>query len=236
MKKGITLLSTYAKDVLLNESGELLSELKGGPLFFMDQVLKSTNISYNKVFGDEMVVEVLIKDGIEKSKINPVKQKDIPIEKLNEWTILSTILREWNIDSLKRYKGKLFIDIQGYVRDGSKYGGKQIWTELEDEQIKAACLKGTAEEMQYLPKNILENQKQRLMIITNGADDIVFFYRGNKLSIKPKPIISPKDTIGAGDTFFTHAVCNLYKKLPVREAIQLAADATSEFLSRKNLA
>lgn len=233
MATGISLVSTYAKDVLVEKNGKVLSEQKGGPLLFLEEVIKLQNIPYNSIAGAEVIVEIQIVDGIERSKIRNIKNQNIPSDKLYDWTLISTLLREWKLTSLKKYSGQIYIDIQGYVRDGSRYGGKKLWTELEDENLDVKCLKGTIEEVTYLPKNILEAQKNKLLIITDGAKDITIFSEGRELKISPKPIINPKNTIGAGDTFFTNTVCNLYKGLVIKDAVHEAALATSEFLLNK---
>ena len=55
--------------------------------------------------------------------------------------------------------------------------------------------------MSYLPKNVFEEQKKRLLIITDGEKDIGYYYRGKKYSKFVKRFTKPIDIIGVGDTF-----------------------------------
>ena len=95
-------------------------------------------------------------------------------------------------------------------------------------------MKGTREEVSYVPKSSLEKQKERMLIITDGEDGGEIFYNGINKKFPLKDKIHPKDTIGAGDTFFSYFVAALYNGKDPFESMESAQLETVVFLKKKN--
>ena len=128
----------------------------------------------------------------------------------------------------------MFVDIQGYVRNGNDFGKKQVWNEVREIAPNIFCLKGTKEEVNYVPQDVLEYQKNRLLIVTDGSNGLEIFYKGGGFSVPAEKISKPKDTIGAGDTFFGFFVSSMYKGYDPEEAAREASKKTANFLQSKS--
>lgn len=175
----VSILSTHAQDVLTNRSGKVLSVQKGGPIFFLEKSLRLLNVPYKSTFGKEVIVNILITQDGEYGTINiPPKIIKAEKQKLSDWIIISTLLDEWDITNLIKNNGiKLFIDIQGYVRDGKNLGKKHPWEQLASFHQNIYCIKGTEEEISCISKEILEEQKKKMLIITRGSEGLDLFYK-----------------------------------------------------------
>ncbi len=233
MNKGISIVSTNAIDRLIRSNGEVISQQLGGPLLFLEQAVKTLDVP-QLITGEPINVEILITEKGEFGKIlvQP-KPKSLPIKRLSGFAIVSTLLREWDITNCIDYKGKLFVDIQGYVRDGNDFGKKKMWSEVSNFSAHIFCLKGTGEEILYLPDNIIEDQKNRLLIITHGKNGVELFYKNTPFFIPVTRVIKSRDTIGAGDTFFGYFAASMYLGKEPVQAAESAMKQTTDFLRKK---
>ena len=234
MQKEISVFSTKAIDTLLNRNGEVISRQPGGPIFFIENVFKKTGIPFKSYNRKPVNVEILITDKGEFGRIpNPPRSLAIPFSKKENWIIVSTLLSEWNFSKIKNFQGKIFVDIQGFVRDGRDFGKKRVWEESKNFANKIFCLKGTKQEVSFLPTEVQESQKSRMLVVTDGKNGVDLFFQGTKTYIPVEKVVKTKDTIGAGDTFFAYFVVAMFQgKSPV-EAAKTAIQKTSEFLERK---
>lgn len=231
----ISVFSTLAHDILKNQSGKILSEQEGGPLLFIEQALNTLNVPFTSLFGDKINVEILMTAKGEFGTI-PIapKIKKAKRQKLSNWAIVSTLLNEWDISDLTSENNlKLFVDLQGFVRDGKNLGKKHSWKELLSVYQSIDCIKGTEEEISYLPRKIIDSQKNKMLLITKGSNDVDLYYKNQHLVVPVKSIDKPKDTIGAGDTFFGYFVGYLFLENSIVEAASKAVQATSFFLKNK---
>jgi len=57
MKEGISVFSTHATDILLNEKGEILSQQPGGPIIFIEDVLRKSGVPFNSYHGDTVMLK-----------------------------------------------------------------------------------------------------------------------------------------------------------------------------------
>lgn len=234
MKERISVLSTYATDKLVRSNGEIISEQPGGPIIFLENALRAAQVPYRLYHGEQIDVEILITDEGEFGKIpHPAKPLPLPVD-VSDWIIISTLLREWNLGGVAFFRGKVFVDIQGYVRNGNDFGKKMIWEEAKEFAKNIFCLKGTREEVSCLPAEVQKDQKEnRLLIATDGRKGLELFYQGEGLHIPTTRVVTPRDTIGAGDTFFGYFVASMYKGSNPEEAARYATDEAIEFLARK---
>ena len=151
--------------------------------------------------------------------------------KNNNPVLISTIGKEWLLGGKFNRKAKIFLDIQGYVRDLKHFGKKTFFKSPFLEDI--SCLKGTVEEINHLPKEIIKKQRSKCLIITKGNEGLILYYKGNKSLLRPNKKIQRKDTLGAGDTFFAYFVDQFLKINNAFKSAQYAINKTSEFLSSK---
>lgn len=230
-REQIAIVSTYATDRKIYERSGAIEETPGGPLLFLKKALEELGLTPKIFHGENMLVEILVKEGDEFGKINEPRIKS-PFPKVKAGSaIVSTLLDEWDLTDADQYRGKLFVDVQGYVRDGSAFGKKKSWQGVEDVAPNIFCLKGNSIEINMLPPEVVSDQKsKRMLITTRGKDGVEIFYQGQKLDIRPREVIKPKDTVGAGDTFFANFVYQFIKTGSTRKSAGFALQKTSEFL------
>ncbi len=230
----ISVFSTKTKDRLITPNGVQLISYVGGPITFIEQALKKLNISYQAKSGDMAEIEIAIYPDHEVGRVKKLSGRQIPNAiNLSPWVIVSTVLQEWDISHLK--VPKLFIDIQGYVRKGEKFGEKALWEEALAFPNSFYCLKGTEEEVRYLPQKILNRQKQKMLVITRGPLPVRLYYQGKLQEFPIFPEIKLKDTIGAGDTFFGYFVGHQFLGDGPEMAIAKSIRETIGFLKEKKL-
>jgi hypothetical protein len=233
--EAISLISTPAVDVLVDARGQTISRQRGGPVRFIEAALKAEQVNYELSQADSMEVEILVNDEGEFGKV-PTKPtpRSITALPLKEWSIVSTILDEWQIGGYE-LPPYLFIDLQGYVRDGDDFGKKVVWSPPAAIAKQIFCLKGTEEEMTYIPKEVYESQRDRLLVTTRGADGVAVTYKGETKNVPTQPVSGLKDTIGAGDTFLGYFVSSMYHGHDPVSAAKYANVKTGEFLTHKQV-
>ncbi len=59
-KNEISVLSTWATEILKNDQGEVLSRQDGGPIMFIRDALKNSGVKNRLYFGPRVDVEILI--------------------------------------------------------------------------------------------------------------------------------------------------------------------------------
>lgn len=233
-KGPISVVSSFSDDILLDKAGHYLDIKPGGPALFITKVLKDEHIVFKLFSTDKLITEIKLMGDDEFGKLKfspkPIKAEKI---KLNSWTIVSTINSEWDISRIRKVD-YLFLDVQGFVREGRHFGKKKNWPQVTELTDRIYGIKGTAEEISCLPKQFVRHQKKKLLVTTYGVDGAEVFWRGIKYKIKAEPIKGLTDTIGAGDTFFTHFVLGLYHNFHPKEAAEEASRKTAIFLRQKN--
>jgi len=133
MKEGISVFSTHATDILLNEKGEILSQQPGGPIIFIEDVLRKSGVPFNSYHGDTVNVEILITPDGEFGRVPKAPQSlVIPFSEIDDLIIISTLLSDWDFSQIETFHGKAFVDIQGFVRDGGDFGNKRVWKESKN--------------------------------------------------------------------------------------------------------
>jgi hypothetical protein len=63
--KKVTILSTFAEDILIDETGRIIRKQKGGPAFYLMKAFKEKGVGVNLITAPSMEVEILIKGGEE---------------------------------------------------------------------------------------------------------------------------------------------------------------------------
>lgn len=231
-RPNVSLLASYARDTLVSQTGEVLSVQNGGPAYFLESALIEENIKIQKPIFSFFDVSILITPEGEFGKIpQPSSPFTIAWSSVTEPAIIiSTILDEISLERVNEFKGKIFLDVQGFVRDGKNFGKKKFWN---PGNATLYCVKATAEELTFLPEEFIENQKKSLLLITKGKEGSTLYVNNNQIDMSPETIVNPKNTIGAGDTLFGYFVGQLIKNTPPDEALRYATVKTSLFLSSK---
>ena len=235
-KNKITILSTFANDQLVSENGSIIRKQNGGPAFYLNRTLKNERAFFAMKTGPKMEVQILMTKNGEFGKVTKIpKQKVIRFSQIKtSFLLISSVLNEFDLAELPNYRGKVFFDIQGYVRNGNDFGKKKLWKPNENIFANIFCLKGTKEELQNIPKQYLETQKQKVLLITKGKLGCEIFAFGKRYNIKPSKVVASKNTIGAGDTFFAYFVSRFAKTAKVLDSAKYAIKKTSLFLSAQN--
>jgi hypothetical protein len=232
--KKITIFSTFAIDKLIDKNRRIIREQKGGPAFYIASALKRENINFNLIKASLVRVEILIKDGEEFGRIRQKnKPKKINFSAINTPLILiSTILNDFDLKGASTFKGNIFLDVQGYVRNGIEFGKKKQWKPSKEIASSIFCLKGTEEELSFIPFSLWKEQKQKILLITKGKLGCEIWNKGKKETIKPKKIIKNiENVIGAGDSFFAYFISKFLRTENPFLSAKCAADKTSEFLA-----
>ena len=232
-KRYINILSSFSKDRLIDEQGTVLALQAGGPALFIKNTLENTGVPFKLNCGTPIEVEILITNKGEFGRISQLPRQQTNDLALADWAIVSTVLDEWQLN--EPLPSKLFVDLQGYVRDGSDFGKKQTSTIINRLAGKVFCLKGTKEEVSYLAKNSLERQKKKLLVITNGSQGVELYYRGKYKYFPVSKVENLSNTIGAGDTFFAYFVASMFQDDNPAVAAQYAIEQTNKFLKTKQV-
>ncbi len=229
----ITVISSLSTDVLKRPDGTVIDTVEGGPALFIAAALKDANVPFVLHEGERLTVEIEVHDDGEYGKIPaPSLYRRLGEVSTTRYSLVSTLLDEWKIDG--DIPERLMVDIQGYVRDGSAFGRKQAWP-LDAEITKQIfCLKGTEEEVGYIPHDLVEDQKaQRMLVITRGEEGATVYFKGQEFIIPAEVVVDLPDTVGAGDTFFAYYVAALSETEDPESAGRYAAQKTAAFLARK---
>lgn len=231
-RNNITVLASFSTDKLLDKSGSLLREQKGGPALFIQKTFSEEKVFFDLPYRSNLQVEILITPqgefGRVKTKVNPVK---IDWSSFNTSAVLiSTILDEYDLKGIEMYNNQVFLDVQGYVRDGKDFGKKKFWNFDSDSVF---CVKGTEEEISYLPKEFVKKQKQKMLLVTLGPKGSILYLKNRAVKAKPIKTISTPDTIGAGDSFFAYFVVAYLRSNNPKQSLEYATVKTTSFLSSK---
>lgn len=232
----VYIISTRSRDIVISESGDLLEDSYRGPAYFLERVFSKNFVPFDDALCKSLEVEILVtRDGEKGRVIKKPRQihKTIDI-KLAKWVVVSTVSDEWDLSSVDFHNSLVFLDIQGYVRDGDFFGRKKNWLAAEEVSKSIFCLKGTREEMRYIPKTVVEEQKKKMLIVTDGIFGVELFYNSQRYFVPSNVVEGLRDTIGAGDTFFAEYISGLINNLEPERALARAVNETSDFLSQKS--
>jgi hypothetical protein len=234
--KEITIFSALAKDRLYYEKEDLIKEQEGGPAYYIMNVFKNKNIRFGLRLKRKIIVDILVNNKGEFGKIiNKPKILKVDYSMIKSpYIFISTILNEINLEGMEKFRGKIFLDIQGYVRDGNDFGKKKKWQPPKKTCNAIFCLKATKQEMKFVPKEFIDRQKKKLLIITKGSQGSDLFVSGKKYTFVPSKIVNTINTIGSGDTFFSYFICEYIRSKDAARCLIYATNQTSKFLINKN--
>lgn len=167
----IKIFSTYTQDIIQNQESRITAVRNGGPALFLEQTFKKHRIQYKMNATKAEVLITITANGEEKgiSKSSPEKRK-IKYAK-NDIVIISTIGKEYILDDNLPKEARVFLDIQGYIREKNKN------LNFLDNIF---CIKGNHKEINKLSKKILLHQKKKLLIVTNGKNGATIYFKNKK--------------------------------------------------------
>lgn len=235
-KNKLIIISTFANDTFIDEMNGFLHKQKGGPAFYLTNTFTMEGIQFDlrcpSIVGE---AEILIRHEDELGKI--VRKPDqlaVPFATISSpFLAVSTLLDEINLDGLPNFNGKIFLDVQGYVRDGDDFGKKKEWRPTAEMMDAIFCLKGTTEELHHIPAYFLEKQKNKILIETKAEAGCTIFTSGKRVDILPSHQVSGADTVGAGDTFFAYFISQYIRSEDVCVSGAYAVEKTIGFLETK---
>jgi len=236
VEKKITIISTFAKDKIIDEATGVIKQQEGGPAFYLKKVFEKEKIPFDlKIFPKIMEVEILATHDEEFGRIpnSPIPLNIAYSSIQTPFLLISTVLVEFSLEGIAQFNGKVFLDIQGYVRDERIFGKKKQWTPNNEIMDSIFCLKGTKNELRNISQDFLEVQKNKVLIITKGDLGCEIFASGDHYSFRPKKIIKKGHTIGAGDTFFAYLISQFILGNNVLCSAEYAMDQTINFLSSR---
>ncbi|MBI2356092.1 MAG: hypothetical protein HYV13_02720 [Candidatus Doudnabacteria bacterium] len=234
--KRLTAVSTFVDDVLLNEQEQVLEVRVGGPAEFFRRVFEKTSQPVQLITGRRMQVRIKVVLGMPQvgRVVDAGDMQSLPqINSPN--LLLSSLAREWNVLPLKDYLGRVFLDVQGFVRNPSAgFGRKQVWSEIELIASNLFCIKATELELRFLPPSFVQDQiENRCLLLTKGPQGSEIFFRGQAQVYEPEESLNPPDTLGAGDTYLATFTKEFIQHEDWRAAGLAASQAAFRFLKAK---
>jgi phosphoribosylformimino-5-aminoimidazole carboxamide ribotide isomerase len=218
----VVVASSYAIDTLIRDNGKETNP--GGPARFICKVLEEHGVGYRLVTGKPAQVEIDMRQGRESGRI--ISVGEIPqIAGEPDLLLVSTLLDEYSLKA----SGKMScVDLQGYVRDGSDFGKKRKYDSPELERF--TIVKATQEELDNIPAE--RAARLNILLVTDGARGFEIKHDGvtKKYAVER---VTPKDTIGAGDTFFSAFCMSYYLTRDIDASASFARDVTTKMLLEK---
>lgn len=232
-KRRLIVFSSFSQDTIINGQGVKIGIKPGGPALFIRNALTTVSIPFSLSTGKVIDVEILLKSEGEFGRIQKLPNKHFCSLPMSNWIIVSTILDEWQFDD--PLPARLFVDLQGYVRDGSDFGAKRSNENINRLAGKIFCLKGTKEEISYLSNDAIARQKKQILLITDAANGVELYNKGRYTYLPVNKINGLTDSIGAGDTFFAYFVASMFIGTTPTNAARYAINQTYQFLSKEQI-
>lgn len=226
----IKVFSTFSEDITY-KNGQLLKKYLAGPAFYIKNVLEKNKVDYKLFTGKNYLVKINILDNDE---VGEILSKNIAQQKIHldpdDDVLISTITDEWILDNTIPKSAKIFLDIQGYLRIFDKdndFYKKSFWENIY-------CLKGTENEINNLPEQLIKKQKEKILIITKNKKGCSVFDHGKQYDFSTKEVRA-ENTIGAGDTFLANFFIKYIKTNNLEKSSKFAIKKTSQFLKEKSI-
>lgn len=230
----LKIFSTFSKDSIYEmENGKerFVKSTFNGPAFFIERVFGGSKFKYKLFHEKSFKIKIILhKNKTETGVILRGNKNSSEIKNIEDGDIIviSTILDEWHLPKKLSSKTIIYFDIQGYVR---KYE-KKVVIKTVAPGGNIFCLKGTQNEIDLLPRDALEKQKEKMLIVTRGEKGVDIFYRGKKYNFFNQKIIV-KNTVGAGDTFFANFVMKFLEEKDIEKSGEFALKQVEKFLKNK---
>lgn len=226
--------ASFAEDILLNEERQELKRQMGGPAFFIQDALGKMGSKFELTSSTPAQVELVMTNaGETHTKLVAKAAAFTPrfADLSGKGVLISTTINEINLQGLEKFPGPAFIDVQGYVRYPEDSSQKRVWE--EGRQLEAFCLKATQVELAFLPPELVERQKQKILVVTKGGEGLDLYFENTVQSIPVSKKIAGRDTIGAGDTLLANFAARYLQTGNVFGSITFAMSEVADFLAAK---
>jgi hypothetical protein len=137
--------------------------------------------------------------------------------------IIINTLDDFDLQQVSLLEGTVLLDVGRLTRDGPYHQLRKM-VPLPDVDIRRriSIIKANDEEAPYLPKEwIEEQQNKRIYLYTRGREGVDIWVKGQYLHF-PAPTLTPKNVLGAGDTFGSAFLATY---LAQGESVELACKA-----------
>lgn len=230
--KSITLIASRTIDHIhnLDKSTELVRP--GGPALYCKQAIEVLGWKvYLLTPRRPVTVHITIQNRCEKIRIERVGKITLQGRLPTRNVLLSPILSEFNLEQIAQRNCCIFLDAQGYIRAKGE-DLTQRWICTPQILKNVVVLKVNQRESSYVPEEILNLFRSRVLLITRGQEGVEVWDRGKRYQIHGHPV-EVVDTLGAGDTFFGSFVAAYLQSSDALSATQLAIQKTEQLLQRK---
>ena len=227
----IDVYSTFARDMLIQKNTGTRQEQPGGPGLFIQNVFTRAGVPFVMHTGPMVDVEILMTDEGEFGNVKPTRAPEHVPACETGYALVSTLFQEWNPEALAALGAELYVDVQGFVRMPGSFGTKCLWTGLVGSWTeRISILKATEQELGYLPVAFVEEQKERILVVTKGKNGVSLYVKGESFDFLPSRVVETEHAIGAGDTFFAALVVDFVRGVPIPLAVQNGMAMVVEFL------
>lgn len=227
----IIVIASFAVDHIVDLKG-VLRKRHGGPAHWIRQTLKELRIPFLVISGRRpALIDIRLGIDGEQGDFRRVDLIRLRAQRTAKAFIVSTIENEFSIERFRLLHGIIAIDLQGYVRNARAFGILANIPTSIARRVKIAQV--PASELSYLEPAFIASQKQRILIITHGADGFEVFYQKKRYNFSTIKRTISSDTIGAGDTLLTAFVVEWLKTRNILKASREAQNVVESFLRRK---
>lgn len=226
--------ASFAEDILLNEERQELKRQMGGPAFFIQNALGKMGSKFELISSTPAQVELVMTNaGETHTKLVAKAAAFTPrfADLSGKGVLISTTINEINLQGIEKFPGPAFIDVQGYVRYPEDSSQKRLWE--KGSRLDTFCLKATQAELAFLPPQLVERQKQKILIVTKGGEGLDLYFEKSVQSIPVPKKIAGRDTIGAGDTLLANFAARYLQTGNVFGSITFAMSEVADFLAAK---
>lgn len=202
----ITVISTYAQDIIKDLTTEHVEKKRGGGAHWIEKVYTELGVSFDMVTGqDDAVTTVFVENGTAQyGMLNEVHDIVIEEELHDDGFLINTMQDEFNLNQVAKLEGAVMVDIAGFTREGERGTVQKTCSVImppKEVREKITIIKANEHEYPCMSQEwIDEQQNERIMLHTLGAGGVDLWIRGELVHIDA-PETKPKNTLGAGDTF-----------------------------------
>ena len=230
--KSVTLIASRTVDHINNLDQSVRLERAGGPAFYCKQAMEVLGYRVHLVTaGQPANVFITIRNRRESIRIDRIAKIKLTGRLPARNVLLSPILGEFELEQLARRRCQIFLDAQGYIRAKGENIAKR-WLCSTRLVKNVVALKVNQQESRYVPEEILDLFRTRILLITRGREGMEIWDRNKRHVIHANPVDAP-DSLGAGDTFFGSFVVTYLESGNARLAAQAAMIRAEQLLRRK---
>ena len=230
--KSVILIASRTIDYINNLDLSIQLKRPGGPALYCKRAMDDFGYRVHLITTSRPTqVFITIRGGHESIRIDRVPKIRLKGHLPSRNVVLSPILGEFNLEKLTRRQCRIFLDAQGYVRAVGE-DQTQVWS-CDPRNLKnVIVLKVNQRESSYVPDEILDLLRERILLITHGKEGVEVWERGSRHMVRGKEILTP-DTLGAGDTFFGSFVAAFLEAGDAKTAAKIAITKAEQLLKRK---